>query len=99
MMSRARTPATTGIIAAIRAATIPMSKPAVVSGSLSLRSRMPVMAADSTDLAIRWDLTIKVLRTTTARRTTKAHPTIRARRMGTVPMIKGHQTMALRLNN
>jgi len=57
------------------------------------------MAAGSTDLATRWDLTIKVLLTITARRTIKAHPTIRARRMGTVRTIKGHQMMALRLNN
>ena len=98
-MSRARIPATTGITVGTRAATIPMSKVAVVSGSLFLRSRMPVMAVVSTDLATRWELTIKVLLTITARRTIKAHRTIRGRRMGTVPTIKGHQTMALRLNN
>lgn len=98
-MSRARTPVTTGITVGIHAATIPMSKVAVVNGSLSLRSRMPAMAADSTDPTTRWDPMIKVLLTITARRTIKADRTIRARLMGTVPTIKGHQTMALRLNN
>jgi hypothetical protein len=110
MTSQARIRATIGTIAVIHEATIPMSKPAVVSGNLSLRGRTLAMAetttaVDNTGLATRWDRTIRGRLTVTASRTIKAHPTIKARRtirarqMGMVPTIKGPRTTALRLNN